>query len=114
MGDPLNPIVPILPTMPTPPDSVPIRRIEREQQREAAPDWQTPEDDSKDEREQQFDDDYDPDWGKWNTLEPVSGDQPISGADEAWDPGLGHDRRADDRSSDDDDERPGPHIDITA
>jgi hypothetical protein len=124
MGDPLNPIVPIQPLAPEPVDSTRIQRIAREQQRESAPDWQTPGDDTEGEREQQFEDDYDPDWGKWETVEAVADDEPAAEPDRAWDPALGHDRRGDEHATGydstgdglagDDDERPGPHIDITA
>lgn len=117
MGDPLNPIVPILPTIPTSPDTTRIRPIEREQQRESAPDWQSPEEESKDETEGQFEDDYDPDWGKWVTVEPVSDGEPAPEPDRGWDPALGEDRRSEQRPADDDhddDEPPRPHIDITA
>jgi hypothetical protein len=118
MGDPLNPIVPIHPAPLEPPAYARVTPIEREQQREPAPDWDQAEEDAQEEREQEYDDDYDPDWGKWAPLEPVSEEEPApetKRARTAWDPARSGDRRVHSESADDaDDERPGPHIDITA
>ena len=61
--DPLHPLVPIQPAPPVPPDYTRVQRIERDHQRESAPDWQGPaEEDDEEQREEQFEDDYDPDW----------------------------------------------------
>jgi hypothetical protein len=87
--DALNPMVPIQPTAPRPPDSTRVTRVERDQQREPDPDWQqAPGDGSGHRHEQDYEDDYDPDWGRWLTEQAAS-------------------------DGDDDQEPPGPHIDIT-
>ena len=124
--DPLHPLVPIQPAPPTPPDYTRIQRIERDHQREAGPDWQ---DSAKDEaegedRDEQFEDDYDPDWSDTAAAEayddhgalidPAKGDSAAE-AGPHWNRRVDGERRSASRPPDHpEDEPPGPHIDIIA
>jgi hypothetical protein len=124
--DPLHPMVPIQPASPTPPDYTRIQRIERDQQREPAPDWQrSPEDDAEgEEPEEQFEDDYDPDWSDTTAAEAyddhgalidgaTSDSAPETGT--RWNRRVDGERRSAPRSSEEPaDDEPGPHIDIIA
>lgn len=127
--DPLHPLVPIQPAPPTPPDYTRVRRIERDHDREAAPDWQEPADDQAGaETRDQYEDDYDPEWmdpaphdggygpdGVRHELADDDDGEPAR--DGPWDPRLHGERRARRRASrapTDDDAGPGPHIDIRA
>jgi hypothetical protein len=119
MGDPLNPIVPVEPPVYTPPDTTRVQRIERDQQREPAPDWErSPKEGSEDEPDEQFDDGYDPNWGKWDSIEQAGEDErpdeSMTGPEEARQPDSGHDRRAESTRADDGDDEPRQHIDIIA
>lgn len=61
--DPLNPMVPIRPATPTPPDYTRIRRIERDHERDADPDWQGAEEHTSEDPDQEpYEDGYEPDW----------------------------------------------------
>ena len=124
--DPLHPLVQIQPPAPTPPEYNRVQRIEPDQQRESAPDWQRHSDEgADDEAEEQFEDDYDPDWS-----DPAAS-EPYGPAGLRQDPGpaggLSHSseqsgdrRRQGERrahppaGADDPGEDPGPHIDISA
>lgn len=119
--DPLHPLPPIQPLAPAVPDSpARIQRIEREQQRESPPNRERPpQRDDGDERE--FDDSYEPDWDAWKTVEAVEEAgldefEPRSERRDAWDAGGSGDRRTVDDAAEveDDEDRPGPHIDISA
>jgi hypothetical protein len=123
--DPLHPLVPIQPAPPVPPDYTRVRKIERDQDREAEPDWQRPDDDAEDQgREDQFEDDYDPNWSDTAAAEayddhgaptdgPRSDSAPQRGSQRNR--RLHGERRSAPRPSEDpEDDAPGPHIDITA
>jgi hypothetical protein len=125
--DPLHPLVPIQPAPPVPPDYTRVQRIERDQQRESEPDWQhsSDEEDEGEQRDEQFEDDYDPDWSDTAAAETYNDhgeltESPGTGestpaAPKPWNPRLQAERRARPRPSDEpDDEEPGPHIDIIA
>jgi len=123
--DPLHPLVPIQPAPPAPPDYTRIQRIERDHQRDAEPDWQRSEDDGENEpREEQFEDDYDPDWSDTAAAEayddhgaPTEGTRSDSAAGTGlqWNRRAHGDRRAHPRPAEDpEDDAPGPHIDMIA
>lgn len=137
--DPLHPLVPIQPPAPTPPNYNRIQRVERDPQEDSGPDWQRKrgQQQSDDEAEEQFEDDYDPDWSDPAAVEPYGPDgvQHESAAlvdvdpavVEKWDPRVHGERRTRPRDGDaptaapsgDDDAGggspdPGGHIDISA
>lgn len=127
--DPLHPLVPIQPPPPTPPDYTPVRRIERDHDREAAPDWEQPADDQGEDQERdEYADDYDPEWVDPSPHDGGYGPDGVRHEladtadgeherDERWDPRRHGDRRARRRSSPpapDDEAGSGPHIDISA
>lgn len=123
--DPLHPLVPIQPAPPVPPDYTRVQPIERDQQRESEPDWQrSPEEEDEEQRDEQFEDDYDPDWSETpaeayndhgELTESPGTSEPDPDAHRPWNPRLQADRRARPRPSEDpEDEEPGPHIDIIA
>ena len=127
--DPLHPLVPIQPASPVPPDYTRIRRIERDQQREPEPEWQqsSEQDADKEQGDERFEDDYDPDWSDPAAAEtgyndhglatdlPAGATDPAAGTGTPWDPRRQGERRARPRSGDDpEDQEPGPHIDIIA
>ncbi len=118
--DPLNPLVPIEPPAPAAPRYNRVERIERDQQREPQPNWEEAQQDNRGD-DQQFEDEYEPDWG-----EPASGYGPDGHVHDAgsadipdsarnWDPRLQGERRSARRKPGErDDDVGGPHIDITA
>jgi hypothetical protein len=144
--DPLHPLVPIEPPAPTPPKYNRVERIDRDPQGDSGPDWQGEHGHGSDEEEpeQQFEDDYDPDWSDPAAVEPYGPDGAVhEGAvhdtvdlsserdmraeherelesEHRWDPHVDGERRAhprdQDGSGDDDDAGPEPpqHIDISA
>lgn len=137
--DPLHPLVPIQPPAPTPPTYNRVQRIERDPQGDSGPDWQRKrgQDSDKEQEEEQFEDDYDPDWSDPAAVEPYG---PDAAAHEAvdlsteqalraeldrkltaarkWDPRIDGERRSRPREAGEDGEDggpdPGPHIDISA
>jgi hypothetical protein len=112
-----------------PPDYTRVQRIARDQQREPEPDWQqSPDEDAENEqRREQFEDDYDPDWsdtaaaevyndhGELTESPTASQDVAAPGAPQPRDPRLEGERRGRPGSTDEpEDPEPGPHIDIIA
>jgi hypothetical protein len=124
--DPLHPLVPIQPPAPMPPTYNRVERIERDPQGDSGPDWQrNPEDETEEDEQQQFEDDYDPEWSDPAAVEPYGPDgvthEAATGAttdpnltpapEQEWNPRIDGERRSHARDEDDD---PGPHIDISA
>jgi len=63
--DPLHPMVQIRPTDPPPPESTRVRRVQRDQQRDADPDWQEAEEDQREgtgHADDDQEDGYEPGW----------------------------------------------------
>ena len=140
--DPLHPLVPIQPPAPTPPNYNRVQRVERDPQDDPGPDWQGKRggQQSQQEPEEQFEDDYDPDWSDPAAVEPYGADgiqhdtatavEVELPAVEKWDPRTDGERRArprdaedsggadgaiaDQDAGDDVGPDPGPHIDISA
>ena len=126
--DPLHPLLPIQPAPLVPPDYTRVQRIQRDQQRESEPDWQHSPDDEADDRQrqEQFEDDYDPNWSEpaatdtyndHGELTDAAGlSEPAPAAPKPGNPRLQQERRSRPRSSaDPEDQDPdGPHIDIVA
>jgi hypothetical protein len=109
-----------------PPDYTRVQRIERDQQRDSEPDWQQSpdEEDEAGHGDEQFEDDYDPDWSDTAAAEVYNDhgeltespgtSEPATEPRSPWNPRLKGDRRAKPRLSEPEDEDPGPHIDIIA
>lgn len=124
--DPLHPLVPIEPPAPTPPDYKRVERVDRDGQQPDARNWgRGSGDDAEEETQQQFEDDYDPDWSDPAGTEPYgpdgAGHDAAAAVDvrpephENWDPRTHPERRARPHDADDDaDPGSGPHIDISA
>ena len=114
--DPLHPLPRIEPAAPAPPERTRVQRVEREQDHESPPDRERPpQRDSQD--ADQFEDDYDPDWNDWKTIDPSAAVEDLDPDPQpGWDSSAHPDRRAaPDRRDGPDCEPPGPpHIDIIA
>jgi hypothetical protein len=115
--EPLNPLPPIQPFIPPVVRSQRGPRVERDEQREPAPDDQHP----PQQQEEEFEDSYDEEWQDLRALPtpPASAELPPSDPDaiEKDSPSIpaNLDRRGTyDPPAGSDDEHPGPHIDITA
>ena len=128
--DPLHPLVPITPPPPAAPVYGRVERIERDGQRQPAPDWEQEQSEDKSEdqaSEQQFEDDYDPNWEDPAAVEPYGPDgahhegvhhhDAIAidlSAEKAWDPRTHPGRRERPRDQDHGADPDTGHIDISA
>jgi hypothetical protein len=140
--DPLHPLVPIQPPAPTPPNYNRVQRVQRDPQEDSGPDWQGERgrQQSEQEADEQFEDDYDPDWSDPAAVEPYGADgvqhENAAAIDlnserelkseleqrlkrvRKWNPRADGERRAHPRAADDPDDDDGPdpeqHIDISA
>lgn len=116
--EPLNQVPPIQPVIPPVVRSERVPRVQRDEQREPARDDEHPPQPDQEE----FEDSYDEEWQDWRALSapPVSAELPAPEDPEAVrqdSPPIpaNLDRRGSyDPPAGPDDERPGPHIDITA
>jgi hypothetical protein len=124
-------MVPIQPPAPTPPTYNRVERIDRDGQGDSGPDWQrSPEDETDEDAQEQFEDVYDPEWSDPAAVEPYGPDgaphdiatpaaDPTPTPEREWNPRIDGERRSHPRDEDEDEDDdvgpdPGPHIDISA
>ena len=106
-----------------------VERIERDPPGDSGPDWQrNSEDETEEDEQQQFEDDYDPEWSDPAAVEPYGPDgvpheaatgvtdpTPAPAPKQEWNPRIDGERRSHPRDEDDDAGPDlGPHIDISA